>query len=258
MRVTCATKSFLQNQQNKQQLIRLLSSRLRQAGFLTEECTGDADVIIVKKALEFAGSCNTIVNTDDTDILVLLAHHWKEDIHHDIYFGTEIKEKNKKTKLLKCWSIKSLVKEIPQQLLDHLLFVHAWGGCDTTSTTFRHGKFKILRLMSPDDEVQFYARKYGELATSHEEIAKSSSCIFIKLYNGKPDDSLTTLRHARFMENIATSMSINPANLPLQTELHIIMVQLYICKWRSGNNLTCNVCYILIGVGSLKVEFWCP
>ena len=96
----------------------MLSYRLRQAGFLTEECTGDADVIIVKKALEFAGSFNTIVNTDDTDILVMLAHHWKEDIHHDIYFGTEIKEKNKKMKLLKCWSIKSLVNEIPQQLLD--------------------------------------------------------------------------------------------------------------------------------------------
>ena len=88
MRVTCATKSFLQNQQNNQQLIRLLSSRLRQAGFLTEECTGDADVIWGGKALEFAGSCNTIVSTD---ILVLLAHQWKEDIHHDIYFGRESK-----------------------------------------------------------------------------------------------------------------------------------------------------------------------
>ena len=188
----------------------------------------------MKKALEFAGSYNTIVNTDDTDILILLAHHWKEDIHHDIYFGTEIKEKNKKTKLLKCWSIKSLVNEIPQQLLDHLLFVHAWGGCDTTSATLRHGKLKILRLMSTDNEVQFYARKYGELATLHEEIA----CIFIKLYNGKPDDSLTTLRHTRFMENITTSMSINPANLPPTDRASYYRgatVHLQVAQWKQIN-----------------------
>ena len=104
--------------------------------------------------------------------------------------------------------------------------------------TFRQGKLKILRLISSDDEVQFYAQKYDELATSHEEIAKSSSCIVVKLYNGKPDESLTTLRRARFMENIATPMSINPANLP-PTErspyYHGGTVDLQVAQWKQLN-----------------------
>ena len=65
------------------------------------------------------------------------------------------------------------MKEITPKLLDHILFIHAWGGCDTTAATFRHVKIKILRLLSSDNEVQVQSVAYGELKTTHKEIEKA-------------------------------------------------------------------------------------
>ena len=55
-------------------------------------------------------------------------------------------------------------------------------------------------------------------------------------YNGKPNDSLTTLRHAKFMESITTTLSpLEPANLP-PTEgagyYHSLRVHLQVCQWK--------------------------
>ena len=69
---TSSAESFLRNSNNKEQFINLLSVELESNAFPTLQSLGDADVLIVKTAIDYCSSQSVIVNADDTDILVLL------------------------------------------------------------------------------------------------------------------------------------------------------------------------------------------
>ena len=81
---------FLRNAVNKQRFINLLSATLEEDGCKTVHAVGDADFLIMKTAIEYASSRNTIVIGEDTDILVLLCHHADPD-SYDIFFQSEVK-----------------------------------------------------------------------------------------------------------------------------------------------------------------------
>ena len=65
-------------------------------------------------------------------------HHWKQN-RADIYFFSAAGKK------LKIWRIGDLVRQAGPIVTSHLLFLHAWSGCDTTSATFGQGKVKKLK-----------------------------------------------------------------------------------------------------------------
>ena len=65
---------------------------------------------------------NVKVLANDTDILVMLVHHFDPAIHADIfYMGTDV------------ISIHLLCTILGKAMCDCLPFVHAASGCDTTS-----------------------------------------------------------------------------------------------------------------------------
>ena len=140
MRVTTTREAFLRNSNNKEQLIEELSQHLERSGCNTTKSTGDADVLIVKKGLEYAENKNVVVMADDTDILVLMMYHWTENLK-EMFFGTETTEKGHR-KSLKYWNIRKLLEVQP--LKNYLLFAHAWTGCDTTSATHQKGIYQFL------------------------------------------------------------------------------------------------------------------
>jgi len=82
---------------------------------------------------------------DETDLLVLLTHHLKEDIS-DIWFRSEAKRSVEKSTELPAApiSIRSLQRKFGSTVCQQLLVVHTFGGCDTTLAIFGHGKGKIL------------------------------------------------------------------------------------------------------------------
>ena len=97
-------------------------------GNIVHIADGDADTMIVICALQYAGK-ETDVNVvaDDTDVLVLLMYHWKQNMA-DVYFLSEVKKNMMVWKIRDSWPTTT----------SHLLFLHAWSGCDTTSATFGH------------------------------------------------------------------------------------------------------------------------
>ena len=60
----------------------------------------------------------------------------------DVYFLSETKKSQKKS--LQVWRIRGLIFKAGKTVISHLLFIHAWTGCDTTSATFGHGKANLL------------------------------------------------------------------------------------------------------------------
>ena len=80
----------------------------------------------MKKALESAASSSTILIGDDTDLHVLLIFH--ADLNsHDISFASE--RKNAKNRV---WNIKEVKSGLGPFVCKHVLFLHAFSGCDTT------------------------------------------------------------------------------------------------------------------------------
>ena len=86
-------------ERNKSQFISLVSRHLEANSFIVNQYPGDADTAIVYTALEYA-ALGTEVNlvADDTDVLVLLMLHWKENMT-DVFFHSEARKSLQMTAL---------------------------------------------------------------------------------------------------------------------------------------------------------------
>lgn len=47
-------------------------------------------------------------------------------------------------------------------IANHILFLYAFTGCDTTSTFFRQGKIKFIKLFQRDDNLQNISNIFGD------------------------------------------------------------------------------------------------
>ena len=57
----------------------MLSKALQNVGCITHHANGDADLLIVKTAVESARTRTMVLDGDDTDLLVRLCYHASED-----------------------------------------------------------------------------------------------------------------------------------------------------------------------------------
>ena len=84
--VTFNRDPFLKNDKNKVAFIQLLSEHLQNSGYRVLESDGDADVLIVQTAIKFASEGQEVsVIAEDTDIFVLLLHHFQENMAEVIF-----------------------------------------------------------------------------------------------------------------------------------------------------------------------------
>ena len=70
----------------------MLSRYLQQANCQVYHSTADADLLIVDKAVGSSRTMDTVLDGDDTDLLILLCYHAELDIL-DLFFPTRIKSK---------------------------------------------------------------------------------------------------------------------------------------------------------------------
>ena len=138
--------AFLRNSRNKSQFIFLLTKNLRKEGHTVVNCEEDADTKVASAAIDLAAVGRSVtVIADDTDIIFLLTYHFQENMA-DIYFKSE--------KTMKTWSIRDIVHIIGPMFKNHILFLHAWLGCDTTSAVFSHGKSCLSKKIESSKELQ--------------------------------------------------------------------------------------------------------
>ena len=131
-------RNVLWNPSNVNQLIHLLRKRLENEGYFAVQSFGDAYVLIVKQAIDYAKVGRDVeVMAEDTDLLVLMMSHWKTSMGNMVIaIGKKLKKKA--SKKISFWRVSALFdkKSIDQ---DTLLLAHAWIGCDTTL----HIMFKV-------------------------------------------------------------------------------------------------------------------
>ena len=123
-KLTCSKILFLKNRHNKMLLISLLKSTFLKAGITIKQSHGDANVMICKTALELAEEGKAVqVSGTDTDLLVILMHHWKENMK--LFFRTTFKTDShpKIREKVMWWNISDLVAS-KSSLRNFVLFVH--------------------------------------------------------------------------------------------------------------------------------------
>ena len=126
MKVPANQQQFLANIHNKSRFISMLSDKLITENIAVKQAQNDADVLIIETAIEQFNATNTIVVVgEDVDLLILLTA--RTPIDKIIYFLKPGRAQQR----TEMYSSKSLSAYPKCQ--NHILFLHAIIGCDTTS-----------------------------------------------------------------------------------------------------------------------------
>jgi len=136
---------FLSNDTNKQRLIFILREKLESENFIVKQAVEDADTLIVQSTIEIANSAECVVMVGkDTDLLVLLSAP-TPSIRSNIYFLKPGKGKSNPL----CYNGKNF--KYPKHVKNNILCLHAFNVCDTTSSFFRQGKMKFVKLLNKNN-----------------------------------------------------------------------------------------------------------
>ena len=108
-----------------------------------------------------------VVVSEDTDVLVLVSALTPSN--SEIFFIKPARP-NKGEKL---YSSKSL-SHIPS-ILENILFLHAFTGCDTVSAISNQGKPKFLKTFLNSPDLAMHAKKFKEIGLTVDKIWQSTN-----------------------------------------------------------------------------------
>ena len=237
MKLTTKKETFLGNLNNKQNFINMLSRYLQFSGCQTHHSQEDADLLIVSTAVSSANTKTTVLVGEDTDLVVLLCFYVDLEAH-DLFMYSQAKSTTKPNRM---WNMKSLKRQLGQDVCENILFIHAILGCDTTSRLYGLGKGASLKKFTTNAHFQTQSRQFLVEDASPDVIEAAGEKALVSLYKGKSDESLDSLRYKRFCEKVAVKSSkILPQNLPptcAAARYHSRRVYLQVQQWKGNNSL---------------------
>ena len=194
LQLTMKKDQFLANKTNKQKFFKMLTDHLEMKKCEAHHAPGDADLLIVQKAVESAIKVYTVLVGDDTDLLILLCYHARLDSPQSI-FQARAKEGNQNHRV---WDITAVKKQLGPEICTHIPFLHAVYNL-SPPPWYWEGKLKKFRSSQHFHE---QAKVFDVQSVSLERVtaAGEQACI----YNGKPREILDTLRYKCFCEKVAT------------------------------------------------------
>lgn len=210
MIATFTQASFLANETNKSRLISMLKKRFEASNFTVQQAAEDADTMIVRTAINMASSFDSVfIVGEDIDLLVLLTALARA--HPNVYFLKPGKGKTAQV----VFSSQSL--QGGEAVVDNVLFLHAFSGCDTTSAIFGQGKIKFFNVLQKSEELHRTVQVFKEVGVDSDTIAAAGEQFLATLYRARQDKtSLNFLRYQQFARSV-TKSKFNPASLPPTT-----------------------------------------
>ena len=133
-------------------------------------CPSDVDTTIVKKSLQVQDKPATVL-ADDTDILCLRLHHiYYSNKKNKIYTKT----KSAQTKSLVSYNIHDIINSTENEYLEHVLFCHAFTGCNTTSKIYNFGKKSIFSKVKMSKDLQHLSKQFYQNSVPVNETGNAS------------------------------------------------------------------------------------
>jgi len=212
---------------NKSVFVALLIDRLKLSAFTVHQAADDADMLVVKVALELAASNHPVnVIDNDTDILVMLLHHYESHMP-DIYMSSSSDRF--------VYSVSALSSSLGP-VVRHLPAIHAISGSDTTSSVYGHGKVSVYKKLRQSAGIHPFLTVLQSPTSSHEEVMDAGHRVLVLLYGGSTTDELNCLRYSTYSRAAATGSQLpKPEKLP-PTEnaawYHLYRVHLQAVQWK--------------------------
>ena len=182
--------------------------------------------------MESSTKTDTVLVGDDTDLLVLLCYYATLD-SYCLFFRPEPK---KNTKNPRIWNIQAVKQQLGSDACNHILFLHAILGCDTTSRIHGIGKGNALKKFREGSRFGELAKVFDSQSASKEDISAAGEEVLIILYNGKFERSIDLLRYKRYCDKVASSTShVQPQTLPptsAAAKYHSFRVYYQIQEWK--------------------------
>jgi hypothetical protein len=125
-----------------------------------------------------------------------------------------------------------------EKVKNSLLFLHAFSGCDTTSSLYRQGKKKFVKLAVQDEKLLEINEVFMCKDAHPDIIAEAGQTFLVALYGGKNGDTLNSLRFQLFAKSLVKP-TFSLASLPPTLEAarqHCLRVYLQVQTWL-GNNM---------------------
>ncbi len=146
------------------------------------------------------------------------------------------------TKNPRVWNITATKKQLGPEICTHILFLHAILGCDTTSYIHGIGKGNSLKKFQSSQHFCEQTKVFDMQSASVKDVVAAGEEAIVSIYNGKPQETLNTLRYKRFCKKVATNTSyVKPQTLPptsAAAKYHSLRVYLQVQKWKaSGDEL---------------------
>ena len=228
------SENFLSEPRNKHEFIYHVANELQKLKCNVIQAEGDADVDIVRAAIEKAKTQSTTLIGEDTDLLILLLHYADEN-SKDLYFRSDKKLKNKEENGNKVYNITGMKKDLGSVLCSQLLFIHAFTGCDTTSQIHRLTKESAFRKFLDDDSIlQECACAFLNPSTNQDDIETYGNKAMVVMFQGNFNDSLTTLRCNYLRKRHSTKSHVTLKLMPptqSSTKYHSFRAYYQIMVW---------------------------
>ena len=132
-------------------------------------------------------------------------------------------------------------KQLGPDICNHILFLHAILGCDTTSQPYGVRKGKSLKKIRDNSHFCDLANTFYSSAIPEEIIAVGEQ-LLVSIYNGISVETLSFVRYKHFCEKVARSISyIQPQTLPptsAAAKCHSLRVYYQVQQWKArGDDL---------------------
>ncbi|XP_044174300.1 uncharacterized protein LOC122947134 [Acropora millepora] len=191
----------------------------------------EADNIIAQQAIMCAkqqpGAVSLIA--DDTDVFVLLIHHYQnEGLTSAMFMTSPVQQRS-------TIDIKATVEK-HQAIVPGLLASHALSGCDTVPTYFGIGKGTVLKILNaaPDSLTML-----GSLNAPLSEVVHQSTNFIASCYSKRAGNDMSEIRYKVWAAKFGNTTSSAPPiqSLPPASEAfteNVKRAHLQTCTWKAA------------------------
>ncbi|GFW13738.1 uncharacterized protein TNCV_2105621 [Trichonephila clavipes] len=198
---------FSSNNKNKSRLIEISRIKLADNNMFACQAESDADKLIVDTAINLEEN-NFVIVSEDIDVLVILTALVNED--REKYFLKPSKGEVQQ----KIFSSRRLKETLPK-CKEHILFLHTFTGCDTTSAFFNKGKIKFAKNFEKIHDLHKSAEVFKNVNEDLNNIFQAGVTCVLDLYGASAKiKDLNTLRYNSFIKATAKNPSVLLSSLP--------------------------------------------
>ena len=80
-----------------------------------------------------------------------------------------------------------------EALREHILIIHAFSGCDTTSAPFGKGKTSFLYMLKKNEKLKQISEEMNGVSADRDAIGNAGIEAFRIIYGGSVNDTLSKL-----------------------------------------------------------------